>query len=406
MPEFDPTCPHQMENPYPVYAAARAEQPVFFSPQFQMWIVTRYEDICTVVKDPAAFSSSGAASVGGGFPPEVQAVLAEGIPITPSLVDNDPPSHTRFRNLVNKAFTSRQVADLESRVRQVAQELVESFVHEGHADLITRFATPFPGWVIADILGLPREDMPELKRLGDAMVALLGSAHEPLERQLEYARGVVQFTKYLRARVRERAAAPRDDLLSLLVTGRDERDSALSDPELVSMLSQLLNAGHETTTNLIGNALVLLLDRPEQLRALREDPGLIPQAVEESLRMDAPVQGLFRTTTREVELGGVKLPAGTRLHVLYASGNHDESVFPQPERFDLHRPNSDAHLAFSRGIHFCVGAHLARQEGRIALEVLLQRLPNLRYQDGLRPVRRTHFFVRGYEHLPLAWDVG
>ncbi|HEX5752115.1 MAG TPA: cytochrome P450 [Archangium sp.] len=360
MIDYDPLSAQQLENPYAVYAAARAHQPVFFSARTGMWIVTRYEDISTVLKDPVRFSSVSSIQVAKEFAPEVLAVLAEGVPPAAGLVDSDPPAHTRLRGLVSRAFTPRRMASMEPRIRQIAHELVDAFIQQGQADLVWRLAYPLPAWVIADILGLPRQDMEDCKRWGDEMMALFGGAHLPVEQQAALARGQVRLTRYLLAHVEERQAQPREDLLSALVHARLEDGSALSPSELVSVIIQLLNAGHETTTNLITAALVLLLEHPEQLRAVREDGSLLQPFVEETLRLESPVQGLFRITTEQVELGGVTLPRGARLQVLYASGSRDEAVFPRPERLELNRPNAESHLAFGRGIHFCLGAALAR----------------------------------------------
>ena len=400
--DYNPMLHEHLENPYPVYAKARRECPVFQSSAVPVWGVTRYDDIWTALKDPGRFSSSMASAPGGMQSPEVAKVMKDGYPEIPTLVTNDPPSHTRFRGLVNKAFTPRRVAEREPHVREIANELIDKFYDEGGCDLIWQFAYPLPMRLIAETLGVPREDMDKFKRWSDDSVARLSMI--PPERQIECARSIVEFQKYFVAMAEERRREPQDDMLTDLVNARLEGVSPLTMPELLSVLQQLLVAGNETTTNLIGNMMMLVLQNPDQLQALRGDLSLAGNAVEEALRMEAPVQGLFRTTTVDAELGGVTIPQGSHLQLLYASGNRDESEYPDPDRFDVRRPNARTHLSFGGGIHFCIGAPLARLEARIALETLLRRLPNLRLKAGQSFERVPHFFLRGFEHLYLEWD--
>jgi len=281
---------------------------------------------------------------------------------------------------------------------------VNGFVGAGRADLVWQFAYPLPMRVIAEILGVPPADMETFKRWSDDAVARL-SVNLPLERQIRCARSLVEFQHYFAAQIEERRARPRDDMLTDLVNARIEGHAPLSVPEMLSLLQQLLVAGNETTTNLIGSMMALVLRQPEILQAVRENPNLATGVVEEALRLESPVQGLFRTTTQEVELGGIRLPKGAHLQLLYASGNRDPAQFACPERLDIHRANAATHLAFGGGIHFCIGAPLARLEGRVALQTLIQRLPNLRLEPGQPLTRVPHFFLRGFEHLYVSWDV-
>ena len=401
--DFDPMTPEQRECPFPLYARARREMPVFYSERFDLWVVTRYQDIVAILKDPLRFSSAQSLAVDSGIAPEVQAVLDTGYPATPTMVTADPPVHTRFRQLVGKAFTSRRVEVMEPRMHEIAHKLVDGFYRKGSADIVREYAYPFPMEVIAEILGVPAADMETFKRWSDDMSARFGPL--PLERQVECARSEVEFQHYFAAQLEERRRNPREDLLTDLLNARVQGEAPLTMPEMLSILKQLLIGGNETSTNLIGSMMLALMNSPDQLEAVRRDRGLEQNAVEEALRLDAPVQGLFRSATEEVEIGGVRIPKGAHLELLYASGNRDDSRFHDPDRFDVRRRESSNHMAFGFGIHFCIGAPLARYEGRVALDVLLDRLPNLRLSPGQTFEHHPHFFLRGLKHLRLEWDI-
>lgn len=401
--DFDPMTPEQRECPFPLYARARREMPVFYSERFDLWVVTRYQDIVAILKDPMRFSSAQSLAVDSGVAPEVQAVLDTGYPAAPTMVTADPPVHTRFRQLVGKAFTSRRVEMMELRMREIAHKLVDGFYRSGSADIVREYGYPFPMEVIAEILGVPAADMESFKRWSDDMSARFGPL--PLERQAECARSEVEFQHYFAARLEERRHNPREDLLTDLLNARVEGEAPLTMPEMLSILKQLLIGGNETSTNLIGSMMLLLMNNPDELNAVSRNRSLQQNAVEEALRLDAPVQGLFRSATEEVEIGGVRIPKGAHLELLYASGNRDDSRFHDPDRFDVHRRDSSNHMAFGFGIHFCIGAPLARAEARVALDVLLDRLPNLRLAPGQTLEHHPHFFLRGLKHLRLEWDV-
>ncbi|MBV8771178.1 MAG: cytochrome P450 [Deltaproteobacteria bacterium] len=400
--DFDPMSPGQRECPFDVYRAAREHTPVFYSERFDLWVVTRYDDIVRVLKDPATFSSAESLSVDRAVAPEVQAVLDTGYPPTPTMVTADPPVHTRFRELVGKAFTSRRVAQMEPRMRDIANRLIDAFEHAGRADIVRQFAYPFPMEVIAEILGVPLSDMDRFKKWSDDMSARFGPLS--LDRQIECARSEVEFQHYFAARLQERRHQPQHDFLTALLNARVKGERPLDMSELLSILKQLLIGGNETSTNLIGSAMLLLMKNPDQLKAVLEDRTRVANAIEEALRLDSPVQGLFRSTTREVELGGVRVPKGAHLELLYASGNRDASRFRDADRFQVDRTDSSNHMAFGFGIHFCIGAQLARYEGRVALESLLERLPNPRLVSGCVTEHHPHFFLRGLKQLELEWD--
>jgi cytochrome P450 len=400
---WDAVNPAQLEDPYPIYARARRDTPVAYSERVGAWIITRYEDVCAVLKDPARFSSADVLKVKLEPPESVRAILAEGLPPARTLLDNDPPAHTRFRSLVNKAFVPQRVTELEPKIHAMVEELIDGFIEDGRCEFMRRFAFPLPGAAIADILGLPREDLGDLKRWCDDWMALQ-SATQPAPELERCAKSYLELQRYFVAAVEERSRAPRGDLMSALIRARLEGESPLSQVELVRVIMSLLVAGHETTTHLLGNALVLLLRNPVELEALRADSSLAAGAVEEALRMDPPIQSLFRRATDDVELGGVNIPKGARVMIVFGSANRDEACFVAPDQFDIRREDAHRHLGFSRGNHFCLGASMARMEARIALARLTTRLPRLRLEQARALERIPHFFLRGYKRLDLCWD--
>jgi cytochrome P450 len=395
--------PGVVEDPFAFYAALRETAPVHFAEEIGAWLVSRHADVLEVVSDPARFSSAiGPIAVMPA--PAALAILARGIKPVSTLLTADPPAHTRYRALVSRAFAPRRVARMEASVRAVAESLVAGFRAAGAVELVAEFAVPFPLTVIADQLGVPRADLPRFKRWSDDFVALLGGMVST-ERFVECARGIVEFQDYFRARIEERRAEPRDDMLTDLVQARLPGEQPLDLPEMISILQQFLVAGNETSTNMIAAAIRYLLASPEQLALVRADPALVPAAVEEALRLETPTQTLFRAATRDTELCGVPLPKGARLAVLYGSANRDPTIFPEPDRFDVRRPNLRDHLAFGHGTHFCLGAGLARKEGAIALELLLGELPGLRFAPGRNDfAHHPSLILRGLRELHLRFD--
>ncbi|MGH8348942.1 MAG: cytochrome P450, partial [Pseudomonas sp.] len=315
------------------------------------------------------------------------------------------PAHTRLRLLIRQGFTPRRLAALEPVIREVANNLVDTFAADGQVDLISQFAYPLPLTVILGMLGVPAHDMPTMRRWTQESIALnFASATLPLEQQVAYAQGKLAFQRYTRDLVTERAQAPREDLISHLLRARQEGIPPLSTEEVSSLIPGLIIAGHESTAKLIGNTMRLLLTHPEQRQALQRDPNLTAAAVEEGLRIDAPVLGMVRTTTREVTVGGVALAAGARLFLLYGSANHDETYFTDAEQFHPDRARRTSHLAFGHGIHFCLGAPLARLEARIAIETLGRRLPGLRLAPEQSFAHVPSLVFRGLACLGLVWD--
>jgi cytochrome P450 len=395
--------PPHLEDPYPLYARARREAPVFYSPEFGIWFITRYDDAWAVLKDTARFSSRFLMRTPADAPSAVSEVLREAYPELPMLVNDDPPSHTRTRSLVGRAFAPRLVAALEPSVRAIVTRLVDGFAPDGGADLIAELAYPVPIEIICTLIGLPAEAGDQLKRWTEDLVTL-GAPGTDGERQLACARSSVAFQRYLEGQIQARRSAPRDDLLTALIMARADGERPLDDAELVNLLIVLIFAGHETTTNLIGNLLVLLLARPEMLRAIRDDPTLTDDVITEGLRIDTPVQGMFRTATEEAALGGARIPAGAQVMVLFGSANRDEAVFSDPDQFAPGRSNNHRHLGFGRGIHACLGASLARLETRIVLDTVAERLPGLKLDAGRPPTYFPSLMHRGPQALHVVWS--
>ena len=399
--------PEVLECPYPYYERVREEAPVHQTP-LGFWAVSRYEDVLSVVRNPEMFSSLAQSnSFVTPPPPEVIEIAKQGYPRVNTLLSNDPPSHTQFRNLVNKAFLPKRVAQLEDSIRKIANGLIDAFINDGKVDLVEQFAVGVPLTVIADALGVDRADMPKFKKWSDDSVAPLSGMLTP-ERQIECAHSRIEFQKYMVDRVREREENLRDDLLSDLVQARfdsgERAGEGMTMPEMLDVIAQLLVAGNETTTKLIAAATLMLVENPEQMAKVRADHSLIPNLVEEALRMEAPVQMLPRFTKDDVEVGGVVIPKGSVVMAMYGCANRDGGKYPNPDMFDIERDNARTQLAFGQGPHFCVGAALARSEARIAFELLLSRLNNIALANvDTATHRELSMTLRGLTNLHLTF---
>ena len=408
--------PEALRCPYPHFAAMRAEGPLHHVPELGYFMVTRYSDIMEIVRKPDVFSSQMPTgpqvmqSMMEGLmqavqdQPELQEVITKGAMANaqPVLLNADPPLHTRQRSLVSRAFSPKRVASMEASIREIANALVDEFIGDGKVELVSQFAVKLPLIVIADALGVPRDELPTFKRWSDDFVVAIGNHKLSPQRLADMMKSQVEFRDYFAGKIEERRAAPRDDLISDVVHAEIDGE-ALSEDEMLGMFAQFLVAGNETTTKMIASATVLLLDHPDQLAQVAADHGLIPNLVDEALRLESPVQGLFRTAVVDTEVGGVAVPAGTPLMLVYASGNRDDGVFADPDRFDVTRPNAKTHLAFSQGPHYCVGAALARAEGRVAMEVLLTRLDGLAYAPEHDFEYEESYVLRGLKRLDLTF---
>ncbi|MFC7550670.1 cytochrome P450 [Plantactinospora sp. GCM10030261] len=396
---FDPLAPDQLADPYPVYARLRDEAPVYYDEQTDLWIVSRYEDVVAVARNPDVFSSENAvrASV-KPFPEPVLEVLRSGWPLGPTLTDSDGDVHRRLRLLVSKAFTPKRIAAMEDDIRRTTDDLIDAFHADGRVDIIERFAWHLPMIAITDILDVPRADVPTLHHQSYNWLRLL-QATDPVDDLVRYAEDVVAMQRYFMTALRER----RGDFMTGLLEARVAGGDPLTLEEAMRVPMNLIIAGHVTVTRSIGNGITTLLAHPDQLAAVLNNPGLAPTMVEEIIRYESPAQGLFRTVRADTTLGGVRIPAGARLMVHWGSANRDETAFDHPDTFDVTRDSAAVHVGFGKGIHTCLGAPLARLQLRIALPRLFQRLPGLRLVDG-GAARDTIFFARGFKKLEIEWD--
>jgi cytochrome P450 len=401
---WNPLEPAFIADPYPMFAVARAEAPVFFSDFYKAWIIAGYDEVNAVMKDTKRISNRQA--IGSGeIPEDLRELMPNGFVWDyPSLENNDPPSHTRVRKLADEAFNRNRVNEREPEVRALADELIDRFVDEGHVELMSHFADPLPSIAICRFLGIPEAVSGQVMAWSDATTVMM-DPNLPMETRRELARGQADFYAFCEEFIEERRAHPKNDLISRLIEARVEGEAALTVPELISTFSHFLLGGNLTTRRLIGNMVLRLLQHPAQLAAVQGDLSLAPRAVEETLRHVTSVKCLGRTTLEEVEIGGVRIAAGEDLLVMWASANHAETKFERPEEFDIFRKDVHRHVAFSKFAHFCIGAPFARLEARVALEQVLTRLRNIRRADDGPLDWAPLVNHQGLERLELAWDV-
>ena len=387
---YNPLDPGTTRDPYPQYARLRSEAPLERS-ELGFWVLSRYEDVGAVLRDPRRFSSG----VLGDMIQGVKSLSPEGLGAGETLLGTDPPAHSRLRKIVNRAFTPRRVAALEARIRTLAHELLAAVAVPGEVELMGALAVPLPVMVIAEILGIDPARRADFKRWSDEILAAIAAPPSP-ELRARLERSFLERAAYLEEVIEARRLAPRDDVISALVQAEAGED-VMSEDEVGNFLVLLLVAGNETTTNLIGNAVLALLDHPPVLDTVRTIPDLVPDLVEETLRYDSPVQLTLRRATCDVELAEGKVCAGETVALLLGSANRDELQFEEPDRFDLGR--RAPHLAFGYGTHFCLGAHLARIEAELALRALLARFPRL--ERGGAVERTPSLLTRGPRTLRL-----
>lgn len=388
--QYDPFDATIIDDPYPVYRALRDEEPLYHAAQSDTWVLSRHADVQTALLDPASYSS-----VDGVFPKPPGSNFVQSL--LPMMVLMDPPRHNQLRALVSRAFTPRRIAALNDGIEQLAQDLFGRLDGgAGSADFMADFAAVLPAMVIADLLGIPREDRDEFRKWSTVLVEADPTRGQTADALSAMALMYNYFTDFLA----DRRRSPREDLMSALVSA--EIDGVrLTDEELLGFCALLLLAGTETTTNLLGNTAVVLAQHPDSRRRLAGDPTLIGPAIEEMLRYDSPVQGLCRILTRDITLHDTTMSAGESVLLLFGSANRDERVFPDPDVFDIDR-KPEHQVAFGKGIHFCLGAALARMEARIALTALLKRMPNWDVDlDSARRLRSGP--IRGYASLPISW---
>jgi cytochrome P450 len=389
-----------LADPYPTYQRFRADDPVHWDGADERWVLTRYADVVAVLRSPAA--SSDRVQAERRLVPRSLRQLLEFR--ANSMLNCDAPKHSRLRLLVSKAFTPRAVEAMAGNVQRLVDGFLDAVQPRGRMDVIADLAYPLPVTVIAEMLGVPPEDRDRFKRWSDDLASIAGGSGSPTglgyQDYQRIATSYAEFTAYLGAVVAQRRAQPRNDLLSALAQAEEAGDR-LNEDELYANATLLLVAGHETTTNLIGNGTLALLRHPDQLARLKADPSLVPTAVEELLRYDSPVQFTTRLLKDDLTIGGKLLRGGQMVLLLLGAANRDPEHFTDPDRLDVGRADNK-HLAFGLGSHFCLGAPLARLEGRIVFETLLRRLPGLRL-DGAAPEYREHFNLRGLKALPVVF---
>ncbi len=391
-------------DPYPVYARLRETTPIFRADRLGMTMVTRYEDVRGLVLDARLGRSLDHVSdtrevahrrhaMGWGRLPNYDRYVRV------NLLETEGADHARVRRLVAAAFSPRRIRDLRGGIRKRIERLVDARLPDSRMDFVADLAAPLPVQMIAELLGWPDEEQQRLRPWSARIVRLYEKDHSA-EDELRAEEATREFAARLAALAEARRADPRDDLVSALVAVSDQGDVLTSD-ELISICMLLLNAGHEATANAAGNGLWALLRHPEELARLRQDPALLPSAVEEMLRYDAPLQLFHRYVLEDLERGGFELTRGETIGLLYGSANRDRQVFERADEFDVGR-SPNRHLAFGAGTHFCLGAQLARLELEVLFETLLSRLPMLRL-DGEPPRYRRGLVFRGLESLNIRW---
>ncbi|MFB7288901.1 cytochrome P450 [Actinacidiphila glaucinigra] len=399
---FDPLAADYLNNPYPVLGLMREQAPVHYVPSLDHWLVTRHADIAAVLADPEAFSAANAQAPLTHLTPDADAILRTGLRNTPVLSNLDPPGHSHIRRQLAPLFSPQRIARLRPRIEQFTSELIDAFADLGRVDIVEALTFPLPALTLFRLLGFPDDDVEQLKEwCGEKLEINWG--RPDADYQLRATTNMSHFWEYCEKYVEARKGDLGDDLTSDLLRQRDTDAGALDDREVASVVFALSFAGHETTTNLIGNALRHLLSRPEVWQEIGREPEAIPEAVEEVLRYDSSVIAWRRITTRAVTVGGIPVPAGARLILGLGSANHDPTVFADPEEFEIHRPDAKAHLSFGKGIHYCLGQRLARAESEIVLRQLAQRFPNMRLVPGQEFRYPRNISFRGPVSMQVEW---
>ncbi len=380
--EFNFFDPEVMKCPFAFYEKARAEAPVYKMPGADVYFITQYADVKLVARKPKQFSSEFGQLMQSAEPdPRVAAEYAKGYPGVATMLTRDAPAHNRYRALVNPAFSEKRVRELRPHMEEIVHELMAKLPRSGPVDFFAAVAVPLPVWVIADALGVSRDDLPKFKHWSDCSVAQFSLVTTP-DQDIYIAQQIVEFQHYFAARIEERRVNPSDDVVSALVHARIDGEGPLDVPEMLSIIQQILVAGNETTTATLAAGMVHLIQRPDVLEQIRSDRSLIPRFVEEILRLESPSAGMWRIALEDTEVHGVMIPAGAKVMIRWDSANRDEQVFACPNDVDLERTNSMEHLAFGYGIHMCLGHVLARQELNIAFNIILDELKSWKMAKG------------------------
>jgi pimeloyl-[acyl-carrier protein] synthase len=388
-----------LTNPYPVYQRLRSTDPVHWDEGAHAWLLTRYDDVTALLRDQRLSSDRRelfTKMVAGSGLEQMYENASN------SMINNDAPRHTRLRGLVSKAFTPRAVEAMTDWTQKRIDELLDGVQRKGRMEFIDEFAYPLPVTVIAGLMGVPLADLAQFRKWSDDSSVLVGGGPAVVSQQAlsQAMASTVEMRAYFQQIIAERRAKPQNDLFTAMIQA-EEAGERLNEQELLANLGLMLIAGHETTTNLLGNGLLALLQHPDQFQKLKGDPSLVDSAVEEMLRYHGSVQFIQRVAREDVQIGGKTLQKGQHVFLCVAAAAHDPVHFPDPERFDITR-QENKHVTFGAGPHFCLGAPLARLESRLAFATLVRRLPNLRLEGG--PLKfRNNFNLRGLEKLPVVF---
>ena len=400
---FDLTSPEVLASPEDTFAKMRAQCPIYHDESIDTYVLTRYDDVRAAAANPQVFSSHR--PLFGKGDPELEAIAAKGWPEIATMTSSDPPDHTRYRKLVNRAFSPKAVAALEPVIEKIVHELIDRFADRGEVEFVTEFAKLVPGYFMADALGVPRQDQETFIRWVDEItLTIYGVEAITREQQIAGKQALVDFQHYFARHIEDRRVNPRGDMITDLVEARVDGEKPLDIPEILDLIRILLIAGNETTASWIEGSLLLLLDHPDVMARVRADRDALPQVLEESLRLLSPSRYVGRTIeVEDGELGGVALRPGSRARLVWQSANHDPERFAGPDVFDVDR-DTGGHVAFGHGIHYCIGANLARAEARIAFEALLARLDDIELTVPREDVRLLPMpGLTRLNHLPVRF---
>lgn len=401
--------PEILKSPWMMNRRLREEAPVFQDPNSGIFFISRYEDVVKMAMDHETFSSrmlTPSRQLTGTEDPEILEVMKSGYPNVPTMLTEDPPAQRRYRKFVDGAFSPKALKALEPFIESLANELIDEFIDRGKCRFLDEFGVPLPLRVIVNQLGAPEEDLPLFRKWTDAFI---GNLSQQLDRDglLQAAKDMVEFQHYFVERMEERRADPQDDILSKVVNASFDGEKPLDNAECLSMISQILVAGNETTSATLTEGIWLLIQNPDQYELIRNDTSedMISRFVEESLRYSSPSSNMFRRTTKDVELHGVTIPENSVLFARFASANQDPERFPEPEKFNLMRDNLREQVAFGKGVHHCLGAALSRREMNVGFKVIFDRMENFRLQDGAsEPEFSANALLHGLTGLDLAFD--
>ncbi len=407
--EINPMHPEILQSPWDMNKRLRDEAPVFQDPNTGIFFISRYDDVVKMAMDHQTFSSkmlTANRALTATDDPEVLEVLASGYPNVATMLTQDPPLQRRYRKFVDGAFSPSNLKSLEPFIEQLANNLIDDFVDKGQCEFLSEFGVPLPLGVIVNQLGAPAKDLPLFRKWTEAFI---GNLSQQLDREglLQAAKDMVEFQHYFVERMNERRDSPQEDILSKIVNASIDGEKPLDNAESLSMISQILVAGNETTSASLTEGIWLLIKNPDQYEMLKRDPSdeMISRFVEETLRISSPSSNMFRRASCDVEMHGVTIPENSILFARFASANQDGNQFPEPEKFDLMRDNLKNQVAFGKGVHHCLGAALSRREMNIGFKAVLERMKNFSLADNNRePVFSINALLRGPTSLDIVFD--